>query len=189
MRDMHDGIGSQLLGLLIQAKGKAPTPAVFAQGLQESLDDLNLVVESLDQADHGLAEALGAFRTRIAPKCDAAGIALEWDMDDLPPTPHLGPARVLHIYRILQEACINAIRHGKPNTIWIASIQEPERPGGIAIRIEDDGSGFDTVTLPESGRGLRNMRRRAEAAGGSLAIERTGGRTRLTLRLDETASH
>lgn len=187
MRDMHDGIGSQLLGLLFQARGRALEPEALTQGLQESLDDLNLVVESLDQSEHGLEQALGAFRARIAPKCEAAGIALEWDVGDLGQTIEPSPARVLQIYRILQEACINAIRHGRPRRILIRSGPNPD--GGIDVTVEDDGAGFDVSSPQKRGRGLSNMRKRAAAAGGTLDIDSAPGRTRLTLRLPSPAPH
>jgi signal transduction histidine kinase len=189
MRDMHDGIGSQLLGLLFQARSKALTPDALSQGLQESLDDLNLVVESLDQSGHGLAEALGAFRARIAPKCESAGITLDWDVDHLDAVGRVGPALVLQVYRILQEACINAIRHGKPKTIRIAAGPDPQAPDCIRIAIEDDGAGFDLSAPKKHGRGLSNMRKRAQAAGGTLDIDSAPGRTRLTLRLPAAAPH
>lgn len=187
MRDMHDGIGSQLLGLLFQARGRALEPEALTQGLQESLDDLNLVVESLDQSGHGLEQALGAFRARIAPKCEAAGIALTWEMGDLGAAAASGPARVLQIYRILQEACINALRHGQPKSIRIRS--GPNQDGGIDIVVEDDGAGFDVSAPQKRGRGLSNMRKRAEAAGGTLTIDSAPGRTRLTLRLPASTPH
>lgn len=183
MRDMHDGIGSQLLGLLFQSKSTSLSPDAMTQGLQESLDDLNLVVESLDQSGHGLAEALGAFRARVTPKCEGAGIALEWDVDRLGDTARVGPTLVLQVYRILQEACINAIRHGMPKTIRISAVPDPDGTGAIQIAIEDDGAGFDLAAPKKHGRGLANMRRRAEAAGGSLDIQSAPGRTRLTVRL------
>lgn len=187
MRDMHDGIGSQLLGLLFQSRSQSLAPEALSQGLQESLDDLNLVVESLDQSGHGLAEALGAFRARITPKCEAAGIALEWDVDQLGEAARVGPTLVLQVYRILQEACINAIRHGKPKTIRIGA--GAEASGSVRIVIEDDGAGFDLSAPKKHGRGLANMRRRAEAAGGTLTIDSTPGKTRLTVRLPAATTH
>jgi signal transduction histidine kinase len=187
MRDMHDGIGSQLLGLLFQARGKALAPEALTQGLQESLDDLNLVVESLDQSGHNLEQALGAFRARIAPKCEAAGVVLDWEIGDLSNASGAGPAWVLQVYRVLQEACINAIRHGKPQRILVQS--GPNASGGIDIVVEDDGAGFDVSAPQKRGRGLSNMRRRAEAAGGTLQIDSAPGRTRLTLHLPAAAPH
>lgn len=183
MRDMHDGIGSQLLGLLVQARGSALPSGALAQGLQESLDDLNLVVESLDQSEHGLAEALGAFRARIAPKCEAAGIALEWDVDRLGDTPAVAPATVLQTYRILQEACINAIRHGHPKTLRVSAGPDPNDPDLVSIIVEDDGDGFSVSEPKMRGRGLSNMRRRAAAAGGRLDIQSSQTGTRLTVRI------
>jgi signal transduction histidine kinase len=189
MRDMHDGIGSQLLGLLLQARsGRLETPDM-TKGLQESLDDLNLVVESLDHSGQDLAQALGAFRARIAPKCKAANVALSWDVDGLPPGLAASPAAILQIYRILQEACINALRHARPQHLAIRCSVDPADPGFVQLSVQDDGEGFDAATSRSGGRGLANMRRRAETAGGTFDIVSSPSGTRVAVRVPASAPH
>jgi signal transduction histidine kinase len=74
MRDMHDGIGGQLLGLILQARSRKLSDEKLVSGLEQSLDDLRLVVDSLEQGEGSLTGALGAFRARIEPRCEAAGV-------------------------------------------------------------------------------------------------------------------
>jgi signal transduction histidine kinase len=183
MRDMHDGIGSQLLGLLLQARAGKLVGDALTSGLQASLDDLHLVVDSLDQVEGSLEEALGAFRGRIEPKCEAANVRVDWTIGDLSGTNNFGPAKVLQIYRILQEACMNALRHGRPRTIRIASAPDSLNPGRISISVCDDGKGFDPKAAHGSGRGLANMRKRAASIDGVLELVSAPGGTQLTLRL------
>jgi two-component system, NarL family, sensor histidine kinase UhpB len=171
MRDVHDGIGSQLLGLLIQARGGKTQREELAAGIQTALDDLYLVVDSLDQADGPLESALGTFRARVEPKCVAAGIAVDWQVESIGATPTIGPTSVLHIYRILQEALSNAIRHGKPD-ILVFGLRR-DAPDQIEISLRDNGVGFDSNAMARSGRGLSNMRKRASAIGGHIEV--TGG--------------
>jgi signal transduction histidine kinase len=168
MRDVHDGIGSQLLGLLVQARSGTTKSSDMTAGLQAAIDDLYLVVDSLDGVDGALETALGTFRTRIEPKCAAAGVEIVWNVEDVGTTKTLGPASVLQIYRILQEALSNAIRHGKPKRINFAlHRQSPAAP--ISLTLKDDGSGFDSKASP-AGRGLANMRKRAASIGATLDI-------------------
>lgn len=168
MRDVHDGIGSQLLGLLVQARSGAAKTNDMTLGLQAAIDDLYLVVDSLDGVDGSLETALGTFRTRIEPKCSAAGIDIVWNVEDIGNTKALGPATVLQIYRILQEALSNAIRHGKPKHLVFA-LHRQAPAGPISLTLKDDGSGFDPKASP-AGRGLANMRKRAASIGATLDI-------------------
>jgi signal transduction histidine kinase len=182
MRDVHDGIGSQLLGLLVQARSSKQDS--MSAGLQAAIDDLYLVVDSLDGVDGSLETALGTFRSRIEPKCTAAGIEIAWKVEDIGSTKSLGPATVLQIYRILQEALSNAIRHGKPKHITFA-LHRKRPTAQIQLSLKDDGSGFD-ATAKQTGRGLANMRKRAASIGASLDILSGRDGTCVTLQLPAT---
>jgi two-component system sensor histidine kinase UhpB len=173
MRDVHDGIGSQLLGLLVQARSGSAKQDAMTTGLQTAIDDLYLVVDSLDGVDGSLETALGTFRMRIEPKCTAAGIAIAWQIEDVGNTKALGPAAVLQIYRILQEALSNAIRHCKPKSV-VFSLRRSKPGDAISLSLKDDGAGFDPSTR-QAGRGLANMRKRAASIGAQLNI--TSGAT------------
>jgi two-component system, NarL family, sensor histidine kinase UhpB len=179
MRDVHDGIGSQLLGLLVQARSGNDRPDAMATGLQAAIDDLYLVIDSLDGVDGSLETALGTFRTRIEPKCTAAGIEISWELDDVPATKALSPASVLQIYRILQEGLSNAIRHGKPKRVTFTLTRDPNT-GTTALTLSNDGVGFDPRTQT-TGRGLANMRKRAASIGATLDV--TSGHNETCLKI------
>jgi len=80
--------------------------------------------------------------------------------------------RATHLFRIVQEAVHNAIRHGRPRGIVIAVRQ---RPGGVRLTVEDDGRGLPRDVHRRGGLGLGSMRYRAQAMGGTFDI-RTGRR-------------
>jgi signal transduction histidine kinase len=168
MRDVHDGIGSQLLGLLVQARAGLNMPEPITTGLQAAIDDLYLVVDSLDGVDGSLETALGTFRTRVEPKCAAAGIEIVWQINDIGTTKALGPATVLQLYRILQEALSNAIRHGKPKHVTFTLRRNPAS-GRVVLALHDDGVGFNTAARA-TGRGIANMKKRAVSVGTELDI-------------------
>lgn len=175
MRDVHDGIGSQLLGLMIQARAGEAKGETLIGGLQAAIDDLYLVVDSLDGVPGSLETALGTFRGRIEPKCAAAGIEVVWQMDEIGKTQSVGPTTVLQIYRILQEALSNAIRHAKPKRLIFGIARSVPDPAKIEISLRDDGPGFPAAALSGLGRGLANMKKRAASIGAELRIESHGG--------------
>ena len=90
------------------------------------------------------------------------------------------------IYRVLQEAVNNSLRHGQANNI-VFSIQKKKRI--IVFRITDNGKGFEYNPIPGSGyslngNGLKNMRVRVEIVGGTFEIRpRMGDGTRLEISL------
>lgn len=177
MRDVHDGIGSQLLGLMIQARAGEAQGEALIDGLQVAIDDLYLVVDSLDGIHGSLETALGTFRGRVEPKCVAAGIEVVWQTSDIGETKSIGPTTVLQIYRILQEALSNAIRHGKPRHLTFGLCRGAQDPTKIEISLRDDGPGFQPAAPRGLGRGLDNMRKRAASIGADLRVESNGGGT------------
>ncbi|MBX9745568.1 MAG: hypothetical protein K2X34_01620, partial [Hyphomonadaceae bacterium] len=182
MRDMHDGIGGQLLGLILQARSHKVPSETLVTGLEQSLDDLRLVVDSLEQGEGSLSSALGAFRARIEPRCDAAGVELLWEVEDVGVTPDIGPDKTLQVYRILLEACTNALKHSGAKRVAV-SLSRNEF-GNVEIALTDDGRGFD-VNTQASGRGRANMRARAERIGADLTIESSAAGTRIRLQLPD----
>ncbi len=81
---------------------------------------------------------------------------------------NLGAEKELLIFRIIQEAISNALKHGKPRSIDIALIYRPEK---LNIKIKDDGAGFDTSIRNSDGIGLNNMSVRAKMLNGKLDIQ------------------
>jgi signal transduction histidine kinase len=179
VRDMHDGIGGQLLGLMMQVRSGGVEKKQVEEGLQSSLADLRLIVDSMDTAEDGLAETLRSFEHRVRAQVEAAGIAFKVDhgLDDGKPGP--GPRPTLQILRILQEAVTNAMRHSGATEIALASHEEAD--GQICISISDNGKGLPAEI--KGGRGLTSMRSRAQTVGGMLDIISSANGTTLRLTL------
>ncbi|MBA4773831.1 MAG: hypothetical protein H2054_12115 [Sphingomonas sp.] len=183
VRDMHDGIGGQLLGLMMQVRGGGASPVEVEQGLQASIADLRLIVDSMDSAEEGLAETLRSFEHRVRSQIEAAGIALDF-FAEVDAGLDLGPRPTLQVLRILQEAVTNAMRHSGARRITVKSLGPAG--GTIRIAIGDDGTG-----LPEGyrrGRGLTSMETRARNLGGELTIDSGPEGTRLSLEVPVSAT-
>jgi signal transduction histidine kinase len=79
----------------------------------------------------------------------------------------------LVLYRAAQEALTNVVRHAAASTVIVALSEDAS---GYTVRIEDDGRGFRTAACGQRGLGLRFVRERAEAVGGSCRVESDPGR-------------
>lgn len=182
MRDMHDGIGGHLVSLMVQARSGGAKPDALARSLQRVLDDLRLIVDSLDTAGDSLGFALGAFRNRLEPKLKEAGVRLNWDITPEAAAVELPPDTVLQVLRIVQEVFSNALQHSGADVITL-SLTEAEVGGALRLMVEDNGRGFAESQIV-AGKGLTSMRQRAARIRASLVVEpSTRGGTSVTLSL------
>jgi len=170
MQDMHDGLGSQLMSSLMLVERGAVSNDQFAQILRESIDDMRLAIDALAAEDADLAAALGNLRFRMEPRLRAAGIELTWDARKLPEEIGLHPDVVLPILRIVQEALTNALKHSRARAVRVTLAAEgPPENQFLDIRISDNGRGISEERV--GGRGLLNMRNRAQKIGAQLKLE------------------
>src|SRR5690606_8109803 len=86
---------------------------------REALDDLRLVIHSLDIGDRELMAALSGLRERLEPRLKRQGVLLEWSMARLPEISGVTPEYALNTLRIVQEAVTNALRHGPATRIAV----------------------------------------------------------------------
>lgn len=172
LRDIHDGVGGRLAALAGMLRGKlrrgdAVQPELLGDveaSVAEALQDLRLVIDSLDVLPDDLGLALGTLRPRLQSWLAQHDIRLIWNCE-LSDVDGFGPQDTLDIYRLVQEACNNAVRHAQAEVVSVTAI---EATGIVEIRIEDDGVGMLESSNP--GRGLVSMRSRAMRLGGELAI-------------------
>lgn len=186
MRDMHDGIGGQLVSTLaLIESGETGTPAVSA-AVRRALDDLRLMIDSLEEIEGDLLNVLGAWRQRVEPYLVSAGLRMDWRVQELPRLTDFGPQKALQIMRILQEAVANIIKHAGADTITVETRRAsgPDGTDRVWVVVRDNGRGLCTGGISQvPGRGLYNMRRRASAIGAGLEVEDIGGGTRVVLWL------
>ena len=94
------------------------------------------------------------------------------------------------LYRVVQEALTNAVKHAKAGNVWIRAWREDLTQ---CCTIRDDGAGFKmrrSPGTPRKGMGLVAMRERVSAIGGTLQIEsRVGHGTEVSVRLPMEVSH
>jgi len=94
-------------------------------------------------------------------------LALSGELDGL------GEALNITVYRIVQEAMTNVVRHAEARSVHVAVIRSE---GAVEICIRDNGKGLGQLGAQESGRfGIAGMRERVQAFGGSFAISGAAG--------------
>lgn len=181
MRDMHDGVGSQLIGLWQGLQRGRLDTTQAAQRVRECMDDLRLVIDSLDSQPHTLPEALANLRFRLEPRLAAAGLKSHWDLATTAPA--LTPDGVLQVLRWVQEALTNVIKHAQAQDVWV---QWQHHPNGATLSVRDNGTGF-APDPSHPGRGLANLHNRAQRLGGACHVTSSPQGSHLQLTLP--ASH
>ncbi len=190
-RDLHDGLGPALASMTLQAETarelltEQPDVATsilsdLVVQLQSSTADIRRLVYDLRPPaldDLGLIGALRTFLTRSR----SSQVDLHLDLpDDLPP---LSAAAEVAIYRIVQEAVVNVLRHAGATTCTVRLRAEE---GGVVVEVDDDGVGLRGDV--SEGVGLRSMRERAAELGGTCSVTGAAGRgTGVRVRLPRTS--
>jgi signal transduction histidine kinase len=181
LQDMHDGMGSQLVTALRLVKREDGDRAIAARNIEEALQDLRLIINSLDDVNQGLLPKLADLRYRLEPRLEELGIRLVWDVEPIRELDALPPQSALNAMRIVQEALNNAVKHACPTAITVFAAR---RDGAVVIGVTDDGNGFDLESAAGEGRGLSGMRKRAGQIGARLHVERRKeGGTAVSLHL------
>jgi signal transduction histidine kinase len=117
----------------------------------------------------GLAAALQTLAARASERY---GVRVEFNANFDEPL-RLSETSATHVYRIVQEALTNVIRHSRATDVTI-SLETVS--GELHLRVDDNGRGFEQPA-PDSpgGLGLKIMRYRAQMLGGDLILERRVG--------------
>ena len=171
MADMHDGLGSTLVGLLGAVQSGKPTPEEIERRLLDALQELRLVVDALEPMDGDLGVVLGNVRHRMRSAIEHSGVKFNWQVGELPHVSYLTPHAILAVQRIILEALTNSLRHSQASTVTVSAQADD---AWLRIQVADDGIGFKELSSSR-GRGLDNLRRRAAGLGGTLDIESSRG--------------
>jgi signal transduction histidine kinase len=186
-QDLHDNVGQQLTGLELMvdalahgvrgSEGTAGLVTKVAERLRQVHTDLRQLITGIVPAEvpaDGLVGALKLLADRVR---EQSGRACELAAAE--GLQVASACTATHLFRIVQEAVSNALRHSRASAIRITV---RAGPGELAVEVRDDGGGFSPNTNG-TGLGLRLMRDRAAHIGGTLTVTPTGGGTSVTVRL------
>ncbi|MCA9606081.1 MAG: hypothetical protein KC619_10830 [Myxococcales bacterium] len=172
--DLHDGVGQKLQVLIARAEGHEAAASLGALA-RESVAEIRRVSRHLHphELDRlGLAEAV---RRVAARTLEAAGIEPEIVVEEVDAL--LPRERWIGVYRVLQEALANVVKHAHASSVIVALRREGD---ALVLRVEDDGGGISPDAEP--GLGTASLRERARLLGGTLDVASSPeDGTRLTL--------
>lgn len=193
-RSLHDESGQALTALSVRlhrlgkrfAEQTGSDPSVsaelaelrqIAQTIQEGLRSMAHALHPSVLEHFGLTEAVRGFMRDAS-----ADSEVELRADVAANFPRFAPTEETSIYRIVQEAVTNSLRHARAKKVRVAFMRNN---GAAHISVEDDGCGFDTRSAEAlNGIGIVSMRERAEMIGGQLLISSASGRgTKVTLSI------
>lgn len=179
MAELHDGLLQSLygIGLDVQAKSRRPLPDDarrtlhrWSREIARAIDDTRRYLDTLNAPDAAVPE-LGAGLDEAAGPVAAAGIDAEIDVT-IDPGIRLTPAARQVVLRIAREALSNVTRHSRAGRVIVSLEVTWQR---LALRIQDDGVGFDAGTV-DGGHGLQIMATRAAALECTLEVASEPGR-------------
>ena len=179
-RELHDHLSQQLALLAIDLQQLAIASPAKRDGLEAPLQEAWRRTTEIASDVHALShrlhpskmEALGLVATIQAHCRDVSrqGLAVRFRHRDVPRG--ISPERALNVFRVLEEALSNVIRHSGSSEALVTL------SGGdshVVLNVTDDGRGFTTSGDASSGLGLISMRERLQSLNGSLSVTSAPG--------------
>jgi signal transduction histidine kinase len=186
-RELHDETLQSLSALRIglSSAGRSDRPDALAEAVRQAVDHLEEAITNLRGLitdlrpaaldELGVQAAIEGLAERSARQGLAVDVSVELERErGSAPKRHASELETA-IYRIVQEALTNAVKHGHASR---AVVEIREEDSTIHLSVRDDGGGFDTDAETD-GFGLLGMRERVELLGGKLLVDSaaSGGTT------------
>ncbi|HEX8315080.1 MAG TPA: ATP-binding protein [Flavisolibacter sp.] len=180
-QEIHDNIGGTLTLAKLnlntireeQLDGAGEKVGNAKELVTKAISDLRILSKTLHTEavlSAGIQKAI-EMELKLIDRSAALGTSLT--VDGTPIT--LDQQKELILFRTVQEALNNAIKHAGATTIHINLSYHPHT---FDVTIKDNGKGFDAMAIekdPERGSGLRNMKNRTKLIGGHLSIDSDAG--------------
>jgi signal transduction histidine kinase len=178
---LHDGLGQELTGLgyvaetlycdLRQSQApEANTANRLAEGIERVLDQARSIAKGLVPVEidaDGLVAALEQLASQTEHRC---GIRCRCHCSE--PAPVGDTTTATQLFRIIQEAINNAVKHARAKQI---TVEVKTDAGQITFQVRDDGAGLPTDEEQTAGMGLRIMHHRAGVIGATLNVRPADG--------------
>jgi len=189
-QELHDGLGQELTGLGYLAQTlycdlresgvvEFEMANQLADGIERVLEQARNITKGLVPVEIASAGLVSAIRQLAASTEKRCGI--ECRFQGGVPEPVEDTATATQLFRIVQEAINNAVKHAQADAI---TVELKADDGQVVFEITDDGIGLPDDSRRASGMGLRIMNYRAEVVGATLNISSTiGGGTVVTCSL------
>jgi PAS domain S-box-containing protein len=193
-RELHDAVGQELTALSLNLTIiDDALPEETLKKVHERLEDSQALLEKttshlrnimVELRPPGLDELglLAALKEHVGQVARRSEVAVS--ITGTEPQPRLAPTDEIALFRIVQEALNNIVKHARASESQVSLRQNAQ---SVVLSISDNGVGFDTARKPIMGgygMGTTTMRERAEAIGAKLQLHSVPGEgTRVTVEL------
>ena len=184
-QDLHDGLGQMLTGITLINKNIAASLKEENHPLAGDVHEITDLVKEADEYARNLS------RNLIPVELDSSGLVtalerltvnaerlfnIECTLHNVVNIHFDDPTSLTHMYRIVQEATSNAVKHGSASKVAISMEYDDTK---LVVKIEDNGTGFTKDWDKQKGLGVRIMKFRSRLIGANLEIENNskGGAT------------
>ena len=174
-RDLHDGVQSELVSLLLRlqlVEETPPTPAALTETFAALTEHTLAALESLREITYGIYPRALAQRG-IRDTLLARAARATSDVTVQGSAPRSTEEAEEAAYFACSEAIQNAIKHAGDGARVIVALHH--RDGSLTVRVADDGRGYDPAHTAR-GAGLQNIRERVRDLGGSFELTSAPGR-------------
>ena len=183
-RELHDDIGQRLAFLVMNleslSKGVQTSVADFREGIGKAIQQASNLSSDMQALSHrlhsskleylGLVAAAGSYCRELS---DQHKVEIDLHSENIPN--HLAQEISLCVFRVLQEALQNAIKHSGSQRFQVSLSHKSNE---ILLTVHDSGIGFDPAeAMKGRGLGITSMKERLKLVDGELSIEsqpRTG---------------
>lgn len=176
-RELHDGIGQQLIATKLRLElfdADDKERETFINGVK---GEINRLIDDVRRISNNLMPSVlieldlaTALKNLCKGFCQGKGESIACSIFNLPEKMDIRQKN--YIFRIIQEALTNAVKHAEATEINLSASVEDET---IRIHIRDNGKGFDPTRIINQGNGLINMRERANLLGGQFNLHSSPG--------------
>lgn len=182
-RELHDAVTQSIFSMTLitrsalilqerdpeQVGGKLQQLQELAQNALQEMRGLIYQLRTLSVEEDGLFPVLQTFISGVNGQNN-----LHLTLDSEPESLPLAPAQQQELYRIIQEAVNNIVKHAQADH---ATIRITVMDTAVAVTVSDDGVGFDPTRLNNDRThiGLDSMRERADELGGTLTVNAQPG--------------
>ncbi len=177
-KELHDGVIQSLfaVGMNLQSMATTSGDPDLAFRLEATVEDVDRAIRDLRNyifglrpgilADRQLDQAIKEMATEFGAR---SGVVTVVDIDA--EAASLLTSRASDVVQLVRESLSNVGRHSSATTCRVSLVRVQD---GFVLEIDDDGRGFD-VGAATSGMGLRNLRDRVGALGGTVDVQSTPG--------------
>lgn len=188
-RDLHDAVSQQLFAISMTATAvsrtldrdyeKAKRQVVLIEEMatvaQSEMRALLMHLRPVHLEGKRLAQGLQELLMELRAKVP---VNIQFDMDE---EIRLSKGIEDHLFRIVQEALSNTLRHSRATEV---ELRLTNRSGTVGLTVRDNGSGFDLTARKHASYGLVSMKERVNEIGGSMNIITAPGKgTRIDIRV------